>query len=109
MKKFLLYFLTAIIATLLAFLVNQLPTIPDPYKPWVPSGVFILTIVSAVLLIKQNQDSGLSSQETSSKVLDSEQNPENILAQKNSGGTNFQTQIEGGEVYQGNITINKNI
>ena len=27
--------------------------------------------------------------------------------QNNYGGTNFQTKVEGGEVYQGNITINK--
>jgi hypothetical protein len=31
------------------------------------------------------------------------------LVQNNYGGTNFQNKIEGGEVYQGNITINKTI
>jgi BMFP domain-containing protein YqiC len=31
------------------------------------------------------------------------------LVQNNYGGTNFQNNIEGGEVYQGNITINKTI
>jgi hypothetical protein len=31
------------------------------------------------------------------------------LVQNNYGGTNFQNQINGGEVYQGNITINKTV
>jgi hypothetical protein len=61
MTRYVPYFLAAITATLLSVLVNNLPDIPDTYKPWVPLGVFVLTIFGASLVIWQNQANGSSS------------------------------------------------
>ena len=36
-------------------------------------------------------------------------NDSNTQVQNNYGGTNFQNSISGGEVYQGNVTINKTV
>ena len=63
MNQFLLYFASALITVLVGYFTNQLPNLPDNWKPWVPLGLAVLTLVSSILLIQQSH-SGNSSPKT---------------------------------------------
>ena len=54
MNQFLLYFASALITVLVGYFTNQLPNLPDNWKPWVPLGLAVLTLVSSILLIQQS-------------------------------------------------------
>ena len=63
MNQFLLYFASALITVLVGYFTNQLPNLPDNWKPWVPLGLAVLTLVGSILLIQQSH-SGNSSPKT---------------------------------------------
>ena len=54
MNQFLLYFASALITVLVGYFTNQLPNLPDNWKPWVPLGLAVLTLVGSILLIQQS-------------------------------------------------------
>ncbi|MEG3877116.1 hypothetical protein QT972_06995 [Microcoleus sp. herbarium7] len=63
MNQFLFYFASGLIALLVGYFTNQLPNLPDNWKPWVPLALAVLTLVSSILLIQQSH-SGNSSAKT---------------------------------------------
>jgi hypothetical protein len=56
MKRFLLYLASGLLAAIVGYLINQVPNLPDDWKPWVPTAIAGLIVVSAIVLIRQ--DSG---------------------------------------------------
>ena len=46
MKPVLMHFGSAIVGLGLAYLVNQLPNVPDNFKPWVPLGMVPLVVLT---------------------------------------------------------------
>jgi hypothetical protein len=54
MKKFLIYFGSAIVGLLLAYGVNQLPNLPDTLKPVTPIVLMILVVAGAWFTMQQS-------------------------------------------------------
>jgi hypothetical protein len=57
MRKFLLYFASALMGVLLGYLINQWPGLPEQLKPWVIPITGVVSIISAGLLTAQMEDS----------------------------------------------------
>ena len=55
MKQGFIHFGSAIVALGLAYLVNQLPNMPDSLKPWVPFGMVPLVVLSVWFLVQQGE------------------------------------------------------
>ena len=64
MNQFLLYFASALITVLVGYFTNQLPNLPDNWKPWVPLGLAVLTLVGSILLIQQSHPGNSSAKTT---------------------------------------------
>jgi hypothetical protein len=58
MKNFLLYLLSTVLAVGVAYLVNQVPALPEQYKPWVPGAIGLLIVGSAIVMVGQGGGSG---------------------------------------------------
>ncbi|MGB3237560.1 MAG: hypothetical protein WBB29_04630 [Geitlerinemataceae cyanobacterium] len=63
MNQFLLYLVSGFITVLVGYLTNQLPNLPENWKPWVPLALAVLTLIGSILLIQQS-NSGNSSART---------------------------------------------
>ena len=57
MNQRIIYFSSTIIGAVLSYLINQLPGISEPIKPWLTIPVIGLTVLSAWLGIKLSQSS----------------------------------------------------
>jgi hypothetical protein len=54
MKPVLMHFASAIVGLGLAYLVNQLPNVPDNLKPWVPLGMVPLVVLTVWFAVEQS-------------------------------------------------------
>jgi hypothetical protein len=54
MKQFFLYLASGMLAAIVGYLINQMPNLPDDWKPWVPKAIGGLIVVSAIVLIRQD-------------------------------------------------------
>lgn len=57
MKKFWICLASAFVGTLLGYLINQLPGIPEGLKPWVPPATLVVMGASAWLISVQMENS----------------------------------------------------
>jgi hypothetical protein len=55
MKQALMHFGSAIVGLGLAYLVNQLPNVPDNLKPWVPLGMVPLVVLTVWFAVTQGE------------------------------------------------------
>lgn len=55
MKPVLMHFGSAIVALGLAYLVNQLPNMPDNLKPWVPFGMVPLVVLTVWFAVTSSE------------------------------------------------------
>jgi hypothetical protein len=58
MKRFLLYLASGLLGAIVGYLINQVPNLPDDWKPWVPGAIAGLIVVSAIVLIRQDRAAG---------------------------------------------------
>jgi hypothetical protein len=58
MKRFLLYLASGLLGAIVGYLINQVPNLPDDWKPWVPGAIAGLIVVSAIVLIRQDRVAG---------------------------------------------------
>jgi hypothetical protein len=79
MKRFLLYLASGLLAAIVGYLINQVPNLPDDWKPWVPGTIAGLIVVSAIVLIRQ--DAGGSSPSDLEQGQDSAPVQQNIRDQ----------------------------
>jgi hypothetical protein len=74
MKRFLLYLASGLLAAIVGYLINQVPNLPDDWKPWVPTAIAGSIVLGAIVLIRQDAGSSPSDLEQGQDSASVQQN-----------------------------------